>query len=249
MEIVKDNNSLQSLQNTPSIFTQELQDLINSTRKKLNEQLPKYHPSTLTDEHIFWFLLNDKYNIDNSIKFILKYLEWRNKYSNGQPIQTFEIINEINDNKLFWNKPNKNGSPCLIMKVKNNIPGKHTLEEKMKFVMYNMDHNFNLIKQYRTGKICVIWDREGSDGDKNYDKKFSDAFQDMKPFFKYENSLEYIDKVYVNELGILYTMLWSFGKLFISYKIVSKIVLLNSKKDLLQHFDMDNLPKEYGGNL
>ena len=99
MEIVKDNNSLQSLQNTPSIFTQELQDLINSTRKKLNEQLPKYHPSTLTDEHIFWFLLNDKYNIDNSIKFILKYLEWRNKYSNGQPIQTFEIINEINDNK------------------------------------------------------------------------------------------------------------------------------------------------------
>ena len=96
-----------------------------------------------------------------------------------------------------------------------------------------------------TGKLSVIWDRQGFKM-KNYDKRF---FTFAKKFTRVlqDNYAERLDTFYILHPNWFLKTVSVFVKPFLAQKTKDKIVIINNQKDLMKHFEPDCLLKEHGG--
>lgn len=60
------------------------------------------------------------------------------------------------------------GNPCLIVKARKHFSGQSSQEMLIRYFLYLMDVGMKLADEGGTGKITVIWDRDGVTS-KNFD--------------------------------------------------------------------------------
>lgn len=64
--------------------------------------------------------------------------------------------------KAFWHGFDKKGNPIIIIKVKRHIPKKIAFDETIRFFLLNMEIGIKKAEESGTGRITVLWDREGN---------------------------------------------------------------------------------------
>jgi hypothetical protein len=64
-----------------------------------------------------------------------QWLEWRLTYK-PESIQESDIKNELESGKAFLHGYDKEGRPCIVVKISKHIPAKTDVDEFIKFFMY-----------------------------------------------------------------------------------------------------------------
>lgn len=92
----------------------------------------------------------------------------RLKY-NADNIKQEEIQSELDRNKAYWHPlQDKQKNPCIVIKAKNHFPGQSDENTLIRFFIYMLDEGIKKADEAGTGRITVIWDRQGTSR-KNFD--------------------------------------------------------------------------------
>ena len=198
------------------------------------------------DEFIIKAFKYFKENQTKTIKLISILLDIRQKYSLGSiKIDKDFVKSSINDNYAFWFKKCKNNHPTLIIKVKNSEAGKQSINERISFGFYLFEYGLYLTKQHGVSKFSIIYDRSDFEQEKHFDERIPKI---LKRYYDKELSeclLEWIDHVYVLNIGFIYRSMFEIYKAFKQKKSLDKIKLIGDNKDLLKYYDSESLPEEY----
>lgn len=87
-------------------------------------------------------------------------------------------MEELKSGKAFWHGHDKLGNPCLIVKVKYHKPGVSSQDTVLRFFLFMLEEGIKRCEASGTGKISIIWDREGFDR-KNFDYGLLDTFKKL----------------------------------------------------------------------
>lgn len=190
------------------------------------------------------FLIARDYNNDKALEMWKKWYEWRISYKVDN-ITEDEISNELKTGKAFWFGTDKQGRPCLIIKIRRHMPKAVPIEETLRFAVYILEKGTKLMQEKGVYKIVVIWDRDG----------FSRKNFDTGMFTLMKQIIGIMQDFYAERLGAVYILHsnWFFKtvmaaiKPFLADKTKEKIKIMGKPTDLIQHFDKDQLLPEYGG--
>ena len=105
-----------------------------------------------------------------------KWVEWRLEYR-ADEITEQDVASEIALGKAYWNGFDRLGNPTLIIKACKHFPGQATQDKFIRFFLFLIEQGIKrnlhfkgirLADQAGTGKVSVIWDRNGVTS-KNFD--------------------------------------------------------------------------------
>jgi hypothetical protein len=172
------------------------------------------------------------------------YICFRLEFTKNGFVEKTEIEHMIEKNIVYFRKSDKNGYPCIIVKVRNHVVGDYKNSDMLKYVVYLIDEAFAQMTTNSVTKVCIIWDREGYDKDKNFNESLG------AKLVKYRDDLshflvEIVDKVYFLNINWFFRIMFNVAKVFIKPHLLKKIQLLGSGADLEEYFFSDNIPEEY----
>lgn len=184
---------------------------------------------------------DDKSIVSNSLT---AYVKVRAKFfGKACKITPDDIISSINDQVAYFVGNTKTGIPTLYIKVKNNIPGKQSVDERITFFLYIIEKALELTKENNTDKFNVIYNRSDFDKDKHFDERLVKALSKYQDPKLGEIFAEWINNVYILNLGVMYKMMFDVYKLFSKHKHIDKVKILNNNNDLLKDYEKDSLPE------
>lgn len=70
------------------------------------------------------------------------------------------------------------GNPCLVIKARRHFPGQTNPDTLIRYFLYVLDEGIQKAEKEGTGKISVIWDREGVTT-KNFDSSMFGIMKKM----------------------------------------------------------------------
>jgi hypothetical protein len=136
--------------------------------------------------------------------------------------------------------------PCLVIKTRRHFPGQGNVEENIRFGVHTIEQGVVKMQENGVSKMCVIWDREGFDPKKNFDKSMLTVMKQLVGILQ-DFYAERLDAVYVLRPNWFFKMIVGIIKPFLSEKTKKKLKLIDKPQDLINYFDADQLGKEYGG--
>ncbi|CAK65428.1 unnamed protein product (macronuclear) [Paramecium tetraurelia] len=181
------------------------------------------------EDHLVRLLIAREWKINDAFEQWKRWVEWRKQYR-ADEIKIEEIQKEIDLRKAFWNGVDKLGNPCLIIKAKRHFPGESNPETLIRFFLYMIDQGIQQADMTGTGRISVIWDREGV-AFKNFD---SSMFTIMKKIVTLvqDNYAERLHQLFILYPNFLVKSVMNIVRPFLNEKTKSKIILCNQMKDL-----------------
>jgi len=148
---------------------------------------------------------------------------------------------------VYWCGPDKQHRPSLILR-----PALHISDKRNSALLYTLILFEEACERIwkinlRVQDFAVILDFNGF-GTKNFDLYFTRTF------------ISWSRKYYKNLLGVCYTIrsptyglwCWSLVKMLVPAATIKKINIISGnewKKILLENFDVESLPIEYGGTM
>eukprot|EP01017_Pseudomicrothorax_dubius_P036520 TRINITY_DN5236_c0_g1_i1.p1 TRINITY_DN5236_c0_g1~~TRINITY_DN5236_c0_g1_i1.p1 ORF type:complete len:202 (+),score=34.99 TRINITY_DN5236_c0_g1_i1:274-879(+) len=173
------------------------------------------------------------------------WLNWRlNEAPDSIPERS--ILKSLMSGKAFWHKWDKKKQPCLIIKTKYHYPTEVTVAESLLFGIYLLEQGLHQAEVLGSGKVCVLWDREGFDRSKNFDSSLSDLMKQMTKVLQ-EYYAEVLDNMYILHANWFFKMMWAIVSPFINKRTRDKVKVIDEIERLKDTFDVDCLLREHGG--
>jgi len=222
-----------------------------SFQNVVTEEFIKLDPSKTnldfyTDiDNVTRFLIARDFKVPKALEMWKKWYNWRITYR-ADAIQESEIENELKSGKAFWYGRNKLNHPCLIVKTRRHFPSESSVDQTIRFGVYTIEKGVNLMKEVGTSQVCVIWDREGFDQKKNFDKSILTVMKQLVGILQ-DFYAERLEQVYILKPNWFFKMIFGLIKPFLSDKTKNKVKLINKNEELLNYFEPENLLQEYGG--
>ncbi|CAK69610.1 unnamed protein product (macronuclear) [Paramecium tetraurelia] len=220
------------------ILTGDQPQKLISLQERVKVEVPKLVREDLVqkysnEDHLIRLLIAREWKVNDSFDQWKRWVEWRKQYR-ADDIKIEEIQQEINLNKAFWNGSDKLGNPCLVVKAKRHFPGQSNPETLIRFFLYMIDQGIQKADQAGTGKISVIWDREGVTS-KNFDSSMFTIMKKMVTLVQ-DNYAERLHQLFILYPNFLVKSIMTVVRPFLSEKTKSKIALCNEIKDLKVYF-------------
>lgn len=186
-------------------------------------------------------------DMDKSCRFICLLFRLRQNFSNNHLERFSEdmVCSSIADNYAYFYKQNKRNSPTLVIKVANSRPGVQSVNERVTYIFYLFETGLALAKKAGLHQISIIYDRTDFDKEKHFDNRMPLALKKYHSPELGECFAEFLDTIYILNIGMVYRMMFEVYKVFAKKKIIQKIKLLADKEELSKYFDSDSIPKEY----
>jgi len=233
-------------------FKPEQQKVLDNLNAKLPELLKETYPDVPDPEYyinqdaIRRFAVGHEFKEDLVIEKWKNWVQWRTTYKPHEISEDEEIIEkQVETGKLKWYKHDKEKRPCLYYKMRFHQAGLATGEETIKYFIYMFEKGLKRAEKLGTEKVVVIYDRRGY-GKQNNDPKSVDTGKLLMPIFQ-DYYPERLHCFIVLGANWFYRFMFGLVKTFISKKTIEKMRVLGDDKDLLELFDQDQLPAEYGG--
>jgi hypothetical protein len=197
-----------------------------------------------TDAALLRFLRARKCDVDKSYDMFTNCLKWREK-EKPDSIALESISREVATGKSFFIGKDKLRRPTFLV-----FPGRHepkaiSNDETVRALLYHVELG---IKQMDPDveQLALMVDFEGwgmHNVDRDLDKMLMETIQFYYP--------ERLGGAFVINPPAIFTVAWNIVKTFLDKRTTKKIHFLSGddvKEVLPKHFDMDVLPKRYGGN-
>lgn len=215
------------------------------------EEFAKLEPTGKNKEYytdinnVTRFLIARDFKVPKALEMWKKWYDWRITYR-ADAIDESEIATDLKSGKAYWFGHNKAKHPCLVVKTRRHFPGQSTIDQTIRFGVYTIEQGIQKMKDLGTSKICVIWDREGFDQKKNFDKSIITIMKQLLGILQ-DFYAERLDVVYILKPNWFFKMIFGMVKPFLSEKTKGKLKLINKNEELLNYFEPEYLLKEYGG--
>lgn len=235
-------------------------DVLDKFRQEL-KQSGIYNEARHDDWLLMRFLRARKYKIPESKLMLENSEKWRKSFEVDKILKTFAFPESAEVRKIynrFYHKTDKIGRPVYIEQLAN-------LDLKKMFAITDTDRlvkhyvrEYEKLVDYRLpactakygshiGQSFTILDLKGVPLSsfpqvKKVVNELSSVSQDNYP--------ETLGMLFIVNAPTLFAAIWSVVKGWLDENTVSKIHLLGSnyQKQILEHVEAANLPKEYGGN-
>ncbi|CAD8185050.1 unnamed protein product [Paramecium octaurelia] len=225
-----DQNFIQLTPDQKAKLHQLKQSVYIEAQKLLRDDLIQKY----TDQaHLYRLLIAKDWKLDEAWEQWNRWVEWRKQYK-ADDIKIEEIKKELDMNKTFWNGQDKLGNPCLVIKARRHFPGQSDPDTLIRYMLYMIDVGIERAEQVGTGKITVIWDREGV-STKNFDSSMFKIIKRMITLVQ-DNYAERLHQAYILYPNFLYKTVMTIVKPFLSERTKQKIILCNEYKDLYPYF-------------
>ncbi|CAD8188142.1 unnamed protein product [Paramecium octaurelia] len=220
------------------ILTGDQPQKLNLLQGRVKEEVPKLVREDLiskysNEDHLIRLLIAREWKVNEAFDQWKRWVEWRKQYR-ADDIKIEEIQQEINLKKAFWNGSDKLGNPALVVKAKRHFPGQSNPETLIRFFLYMIDQGIQKADQAGTGKISMIWDREGVTS-KNFDSSMFTIMKKMVTLVQ-DNYAERLHQLFILYPNFLVKSIMTVVRPFLSEKTKSKIILCNEIKDLQVYF-------------
>lgn len=222
----------------------DFQKVVLEEFKKLDPTLNRIDYYTDID-NVTRFLIARDFKVPKALEMWKKWYNWRITYR-ADSIKEEEIEGNLKSGKAYWQGHDKNKHPCLVIKTRRHFPGQGTVEDNIRFGVHTIEQGVEKMQQNGVSKMCVIWDREGFDPKKNFDKSMLTVMKQLVGILQ-DFYAERLDTVYILRPNWFFKMIVGMIKPFLSDKTKKKLKLISNPKELLNYFDSDQLGREYGG--
>ncbi|CAD8079724.1 unnamed protein product [Paramecium primaurelia] len=219
------------------ILTDDQHEKIEQLLLKVQAEVPNLVRENLIQkyqnkDHLIRLMIAREWKVNDAFEQWKRWVEWRKQYR-ADDIKIEEIQQEIDLRKAFWNGVDKFGNPCLIIKTKRHFPGQSNPETLIRFFLYIIDQGIQKADLAGTGRISVIWDREGVTS-KNFDTSMFTIMKKVVTLVQ-DNYAERLNQLFILYPNFLVKSIMTVIKPFLSEKTKSKIILCNQMKDLQQY--------------
>ncbi|KAK1310002.1 Patellin-4 [Acorus calamus] len=192
------------------------------------------------------FLRARDHDIAKASNQFLKSLKWRRASVPNGFISKSEILNELEQKKIFMQGFDKKGSPIAVVLAAKHFPSKSNVEDFKRLVVYILD-KFCASMPGGQEQFTVIGDLQNW-GYTNCDiRAYLAALDIMQSYYP-----ERLGKIFVIHVPYIFWAAWKIIYPFIDQKTKKKFVFVEDKKlkeTLLQDIDESQLPDIYRGKL
>lgn len=195
-------------------------------------------------EALLRFLRAREYNVENALEMWIRWKDWRIDFS-VENITEHSVMPLIQSGKAFWHGYDRQGRPCLIIRVRYHVPGQFSLEQTMRFAVFLLEQGTAESDRVGSKQICVIHDR----------RQMTKANKDEELMSLGKSTSSMLQDFYAERLGALYVLgvNWFYWLMFkmmkpmLSNKTSGKIHIMNKTKELLNFFQPEQLMSEHDG--
>ncbi|CAD8120736.1 unnamed protein product [Paramecium sonneborni] len=225
-------------QNNKIILTGDQSNKLKELQQKVQVEAPKLLRDDLiqkyqNEDHLVRLLIAREWKVNDGFEQWKRWVEWRKQYR-ADDIKIQEIQSEIDLRKAFWNGVDKLGNPCLVVKAKRHFPGQSNPDTLIRYFLYMIDQGIQKADLAGTGRISVIWDREGVTT-KNFDTSMFSIMKKMVTLVQ-DNYAERLHQAFILYPNFIVKSVMAVVKPFLSEKTKSKIILCNTMKELQVYF-------------
>ncbi|KAL4435081.1 hypothetical protein ABPG74_003574 [Tetrahymena malaccensis] len=245
--------------NKPKNTIPQLKDTLNDSQKLKFQQLKqkifdeahnlldskdvtKFERYT-EDNQAVRLLWAQDFHVEKAFTMWQKWISWRLKI-HADDIREEDIACEYQSGKAFWHGKDKLNNPCLVVKVKNHIPGVSS-DIMVKYVLFLIEQGIQKSEEAGTGMISIIWDREGFNI-KNVDYKLFETFKQLNQVIQ-DNYAERIYKVYILYPNWFFKTIYALVKPFLTERTKQKVIFVDQIEDMTTYFEPNELLIEHGG--
>jgi len=190
------------------------------------------------------FLIAREFKPLKALEMWKKWYNWRLQYK-VDDITPESLAKELISGKAFWHGYDKEGHPCLVVKIKRHIPKESPVENSIRLGVYLLETGIKLADDVGQTKLCVIWDREGFTK-KNYDPSVFTTLRELSGVLQ-DFYAERLHSLYILYPNWFFKTMFTLVKPLLNEKTKSKIKIIDKVSDLYKYFTADNLMMEYGG--
>ena len=242
---------------TPTSEQKEAIDKLREALKAADALDPERH----TDRLLFKFLKARRFDHEKASKMILDCEKWRKDFHVVELTKSFSYEEEDAMHELyprFYHKTDKKGRPIYIERFFNmDVKKIYKLTDQDRLIKRHV-RDYEKLCNYRfpaceaahgdrVEQTCSILDLK--------DVPLS-QFNEVRKFLQSVSAIasdyypETLGKMFIINAPMLFTAIWAIVKTMLDEQTVAKISVLGSnyQKELLEHIELQNLPKILGGN-
>ncbi len=184
---------------------------------------------------------------DKLASALVTIIECRNKfYGKTEKISLDFIISSQEDKFACFFGQTISKNPCLIIKVKNTVAGKQSVDERIAYGFFLFESGMSYARENGVSKISIIYDRSDYDQDKHFDSRIPNALTEYQNKNLFNVIIDWVDNMFIINLGYFYKMMFEIYKAFAKKNpLLEKVKIITNFKDLLNYFDKETLPEEY----
>lgn len=201
-------------------------------------------PKYTNDQCLIRILQARDFDVTSSFEMWTKWVDWRREYR-ADEITENEMMPHIQTGKAFFHGKDKQGRPCLIVKVRNHWPEQFSPEETLRYSIYLVECAVKLADQEGTGQLCVIYDR-GSITDANQDPNFISLAKQMASIFT-DFYAERLGALYVLHVSWIHWLIYHAVRPTLPKKTREKLHVVRNPHGLREYFNPEDLLEEYTG--
>ncbi|KAL4471805.1 hypothetical protein ABPG72_008823 [Tetrahymena utriculariae] len=225
-------------------FTQLKAKVVEQCKKmKLDEDQVKFDRYT-EDNQCVRLLWAREFKVEKAFEMWKKWVDWRIDFK-ADEIKEEDVASELQSGKAFWHGMDKQGNPCLVVKVKYHRPGVSSQDVVLRYFLYLLEEGIKKCEQAGTGKVSVIWDREGFDK-KNFDSTLFNTFKKLNQIMQ-DNYAERLSTIYILHPNWFFKTVYAVVKPFLTSRTKSKITVVDKTEELKKFFEPSELLIEHGG--
>ncbi|EYU24533.1 hypothetical protein ABFS82_04G116000 [Erythranthe guttata] len=214
----------------------------------LRATLEKQDPSCkeIDDLTLRRFLRARDLDVEKASRMFIKYLTWRRSFVPKGSISVSEIINQLNDNKIYMQGTDTRGCPVLVVFGAKHFPSKGGTEELKRLVVFAFDKLCSRIPDGQE-KLTIIVDLQGYGYSNSDVRGYTAILSILQEYYP-----ERLGKVFMIHVPYIFMTVWKIIYPFIDKNTKKKFVFIESKKlreALLEEINESQLPDIYGGKL
>lgn len=190
------------------------------------------------------FLIAREFKPAKAIEMWKKWYQWRIQYKVDE-ITPESLSTNLASGKAYWHGYDKEGHPCLVVKVKRHIPKESPVADSIRFGIYLLEQGIKLADAVGQSKLCVIWDREGFTK-KNYDPSVFTTMKELSGVLQ-DFYAERLQSCYILHPNWFFKAMFTLIKPLLNDRTKAKIKIIDKIADLQKYFTPENLTVEYGG--
>lgn len=231
--------------------------LKNGTPQLTHTSWIKSMRQDLLDNLVLRYLRARKFNVTQSLIMIHKSLCWRgtvgfpDDWTNQGDAKFFlekkipKYYNNFTAGKCFGGGHDRQGNPLLFSQARNHIPSELTTEYTDRFALVCIEWTRLFMREVTESvdQVSVVFDLTGfslKNSDNPSTKFLVEALEAYYP--------ECLAGVYIYNAPWVFNVVWNLVKNWLDPGVSAKIHFIKTINELENYIDLDNLPKEMGGN-
>uniref|UniRef100_A0A7N0TFF0 CRAL-TRIO domain-containing protein n=1 Tax=Kalanchoe fedtschenkoi TaxID=63787 RepID=A0A7N0TFF0_KALFE len=200
------------------------------------------------DPTLMRFLVARYMDADQAGDMFVKWIKWRKSFVPSNNIDDSEVIDQLEQRKVYLQGLSKNGHPVTVVRACNHVPSKDHLQFK-KFVVHLLDKVIASSfrgKEVGNEQLIAVLDLQGL-AYKNVDPRgIITGFQLLQSYYP-----ERLAKCFLLNMPWFFVSVWRMISRFLEKTTLEKIKIVSSedeKEEFINEVGAAVLPELFGGN-